>query len=115
MVVASDTAVAFVAGLAIFPALFASGIAPDSGQTLLFVTMPVLFEQMPGGLFFGGAFLLLLLVAGLTSVIAVLEVMASIARDSLGWSRGKAVGFIAATWLVMAVPVVLSQGPWSHI
>jgi len=115
IVVACDTAVAFVAGLAIFPALFAFGIAPDSGQTLLFVTMPVLFEQMPGGLLFGGMFLVLLLVAGLTSVIAVLEVMASIARDSLGWSRGKAVGVIATVWIMLAIPSVLSQGPWAHI
>ena len=115
IVVACDTAVAFVAGLVIFPALFAFGMAPDLGPTLLFVTMPALFEQMPGGLLFGGAFLFLLLTAGLTSVIAALEVMGSIARDSLGWSRPWGVGSVAAVWFLLSVPVVLSQGPWSHI
>lgn len=115
LVVACDTAVAFVAGLVIFPALFAFGIAPDSGPTLLFVTMPVLFEQMPGGLLFGGAFLFLLLLAGLTTVIAVLEVMGAIAHDSLGLSRRRGVGIVATLWLLMSIPVILSQGPWSHI
>ncbi len=115
IVVACDTTVAFVAGLAIFPALFAFGMAPDSGTTLLFVTMPVLFEQMPGGLAFGGGFLLLLLVAGLTSVIAVLEVAVAVAHDSLGWGRRKAVALIASSWLLVALPSILSQGPWAHI
>ena len=115
IVVACDTAVAFVAGLVIFPALFAFGMAPDRGPTLLFVTMPSLFAQMPGGLLFGGAFLLLLLIAGLTSVIAGLEVMSAIAHDSLGWSRRRGVGTTATVWFLMSVPVVLSQGPWSHI
>ena len=114
-VVVCDTAVAFVAGLVIFPALFAFGMAPDSGPTLLFVTMPALFEQMPSGLLFGGAFLFLLLITGLTSVIAVLEVMASIAHDSLGWSRRRGVGMVTAMLFLMSVLIVLSQGPWSHI
>lgn len=61
IVVACDTAVAVLAGFVIFPALFAFNIAPDAGPGLLFVTMPQRFEQMPGGLFFGGAFFLLLL------------------------------------------------------
>ena len=115
IVVACDTGVAFVAGLVIFPALFAFGMAPDSGPTLLFVTMPALFAQMPGGLLFGGAFLFLLLIAGLTTVMAVLEVMGAIAHDSLGWSRRRGVGIVAGMWFLMSVPVALSQGPWSHI
>ena len=115
VVVACDTAVAVLAGVVIFPALFAFDIAPDFGQTLLFVTMPALFAQMPGGLLFGGAFLALLLVAGLTSVIAGLEVMAAIAHDSLGWSRRRAVTVLASLWFMVSVPVTLSQGPWAHL
>ncbi len=68
--------------------------------------MPALFEQMPGGLVFGGVFLVLLLIAGLTTVIAVLEVMGSVPRDSLGWSRRRGVGIVAALWFLMSVPVV---------
>ncbi len=101
VVVACDTAVALLAGVVIFPALF--------------VTMPALFAQMPGGLLFGGAFLALLLVAGLTSAIAALEVMAAIAHDSLGWSRGRAVTVLASLWFMVSVPVSLSQGPWAHL
>ena len=114
-VVACDTAVAFLSGVVIFPALFAFDIAPDFGPTLLFVTMPALFAQMPGGLLFGGAFLALLLVAGLTSAIAALEVIAAIAHDSLGWSRGRAVTVLASLWFMVSVPVSLSQGPWAHL
>ena len=115
IVVACDTTVAVLAGLVIFPALFAFGISPDLGPTLLFVTMPALFQQMPGGLLFGGAFLLLLLVAGLTSVIAALQVMAAVARDSLGWSRGRAVSIVAGCWFLLSIPVAFSQGPWAHV
>ncbi len=115
VVVACDTAVAFLAGLVIFPALFAFDIEPDFGQTLLFVTMPALFAQMPGGLLFGGAFLALLLLAGLTSVIAALEVMTAVAHDSLGWSRRRAVAVLSSMWFLVSVPVALSQGPWAHI
>ena len=102
-------------GFVMATAGFAFGMAPDSGPTLLFVTMPALFAQMPGGLLFGGAFLFLLLIAGLTSVIAMLEVMGGIAHDSLGWSRRRGVGVVATIWFLLSVPVVLSQGPWSHI
>jgi NSS family neurotransmitter:Na+ symporter len=115
IVVGCDTLIALVAGLVIFPALFAFGIAPDSGPTLLFATMPVLFDNMPTGLAFGAVFMLLLLIAGLTSVIAALEVVASIAHDSLGWSRKRAVGLVATAWFFISIPVALSQGPWSHL
>ena len=115
IVVACDTTVAVLAGFVIFPALFAFGIPPDSGPTLLFVTMPALFEQMPGGALFGGAFLALLLVAGLTSVIAALQVMGAIVRDGLGWSREVAVGVVSALWFLVSIPVALSKGPWAGI
>jgi len=114
-IVAADTTVAFLAGLVIFPALFAFGMQPDSGPTLLFVTMPVLFQEMPGGLLFGGVFLFLMLVAGLTSIIAVLEVMGGILHDSLGWTRRRAVWTIGLIWFSISIPVILSQGPWSGV
>ncbi len=115
LVVASDTTVAFIAGLVIFPALFAFGMAPDSGPTLLFVTMPVLFENMTGGLIFGGVFFALMIIAGLTSVIAVLEVMTAIAQDSLGWRRERAAAVFATAWFLLAIPSALSAGPLAAV
>lgn len=115
LVVGFDTAVAFIAGLVIFPALFAFGIAPDSGPSLLFVTMPNLFEQMPAGQLFGTAFFFLLILAGLTSAIALFEVLAATVSDSLHIERKKSVLITAIVIFVLSVPIILSQGPWSHI
>ena len=115
MVVSFDTGVAVIMGFVLFPALFAFGIAPDSGQGLLFVTMPNLFGQMPAGQVFGAAFFFLLLIAGGTSVLALFEVFTATLCDSLGLERRKATAIVATSWFLASVPVVLSQGPWSHI
>lgn len=115
LVVAFDTGVAVIIGFVIFPALFAFGLAPDSGPTLAFVTLPHLFSQMPAGQLFGAAFFLLLLIAGLTSILAVLEALAVTLCDSVGMTRRKAVITVASAWFLLSIPIILSQGPWSHI
>ncbi len=115
IVVACDTAVAVLAGFVIFPALFAFNIAPDSGPGLLFVTMPQLFEQMPGGVFFGGAFFFLLLLAGITSAAAIFEVIAASLIDGYGISRTKAAVATGGLWAVLSTLVILGEGPWSAL
>lgn len=115
MVVAFDTGVAVMAGFVLFPALFAFGMDPDQGAGLLFVTMTALFEQMPGGAVFGAAFFFLLLVAGFTSQVAVFEILVATAGDSLRMPRPRAVALCAVGSFVLCVPVILSQGPWSHV
>ena len=115
IVVAIDTSVAFLAGLVIFPALFAFGMEPDSGPGLLFITMPALFARMPAGELFGAGFFFLLVIAGLTSQIALFEVMTASLCDSLGLRRTKAVWITAVGTFALSVPAILSQGPWSHI
>ena len=65
----------FIAGLVIFPALFASGLEPDAGPGLLFVTMANLFARMPAGQLFSIAFFLLLLLAGLLLLIVIGQVL----------------------------------------
>ena len=115
IVVAADTLVAFVAGLVLFPALFAFGLEPDAGPGLLFVTMANLFARMPAGQLFGIGFFLLLLLAGVTSAVAQLEVLVATLGDSWGIGRKKGVIITGSGLMLLNVPVVLSQGPWSEL
>jgi len=115
IVVTVDTLMAVLAGLVIFPALFAMGMAPDSGPTLLFVTMTAVFEQMPGGQLFGFLFFALLTVAALTSVVAAFELLTSVVTDSLGMPRRGAAATVGLGCWALSVVVIMSQGPWSGI
>jgi NSS family neurotransmitter:Na+ symporter len=89
----ADTLVAVLAGVAIFPAVFAFGIKPDVGPGLVFVTLPGIFNQMPGGYFFAIIFFILLVIAALTSSISLLEVVVSYFTEELKMGRS------FATWL----------------
>jgi neurotransmitter:Na+ symporter, NSS family len=89
-VVVADTAVAILAGLAIFPAVFAFGIAPDEGPELVYKTLPVIFHNMPGGLIWAFMFFLLLCFAALTSTISMLEVIVAYLSEQLHITRKKA-------------------------
>jgi len=86
----ADTAIAIIAGLAIFPAVFAFGISPDSGPDLVYITLPVIFQSMPGGLIWAFMFFLLLCFAALTSTISVLEVIVAYFSEQLNMTRKKA-------------------------
>jgi NSS family neurotransmitter:Na+ symporter len=71
---AGDTIFAIIAGLAIFPAVFAFGLDPKEGPGLTFITLPTLFQAMPGGFIIGPLFFILLVFAALTSMASLLEV-----------------------------------------
>lgn len=86
----ADTFIAIVAGLAIFPAVFAFGISPDSGPDLVYITLPVIFQSMPGGLIWAFLFFLLLCFAALTSTISVLEVIVAYFSEQLNMTRKRA-------------------------
>jgi neurotransmitter:Na+ symporter, NSS family len=86
----ADTLIAILAGLAIFPAVFAFNIAPGSGEGLVFITLPNIFQQMPGGLIFSLLFFILLAVAALTSTISVLEVIVAFFTEELKLKRNAA-------------------------
>ncbi len=86
----ADTAIAIVAGMAIFPAVFAFGISPDSGPDLVYITLPVIFQSMSGGLIWAFMFFLLLCFAALTSTISVMEVIVAYFSEQLKMSRKKA-------------------------
>ncbi len=105
-----DTAIAVLAGLIIFPALFSVGVDPNGGAGLVFVVLPSIFSQLPAGGLFAVAFYFLLTIAALTSTISLLEVVVSYFIDERGWERRKAALVIGGACFIMAIPSALSQG-----
>ncbi len=105
-----DTLIAFMAGLIIFPALFAMGESPAAGPSLVFVVFPKLFVNMPGGLFVGSIFFILLSVAALTSTISLLEVPVSFLVDEKKADRKKIVWVVAFIVFLIGIPSALSNG-----
>lgn len=106
----SDTLIALLAGLMIFPALFSVGLEPSQGPALVFNVLPRVFETMPGGTFLGIAFFVLLAIAALTSTVSLLEVPVAFLVDEKKWSRKKAVLALAAVVFVVGLPSALAQG-----
>lgn len=109
-IVALDTLVALLAGFMIFPALFAFGMQPDQGPSLIFNLIPVLFNYIPGGGFFRIIFFILLSLAALTSTISLLEVITSFAIDELKMPRRKAAVIFGGLTFLIGVPSALSFG-----
>jgi len=113
VIAGADMAVAFVAGLVVFPLIFALGLADHvSGSTVgaLFITLPEAFAAMGGttGRFVGLAFFLVLLVGALTSAISLLEVVVSAAIDGLGWSRRRAAWACGGAIAALGIPPAFS-------
>lgn len=115
LVVIFDTLIAIVAGLVIFPALFAFKMVPDAGPGLIFLTMPKLFSQLPGGNLVGGIFFLLLILASLSTGVGYIESLSSTTSELCNINRKKAVWATIAVILILGIPSVLSQGPWANI
>ena len=110
-----DTAVAFVSGLIIFPACSAFGVPPGEGPSLIFVTLPNIFNEMAFGRLWGALFFVFLCFAALSTVIAVFENIISFAMDMWGWERKKAVLVNLAAILVLSMPCVLGFNLWSGV
>lgn len=110
-----DTMMAVLAGLAIFPAVFSFGLAPDNGPSLVFNTLPKVFEQLQGGVLFALLFFLLVFFAAVTSALALLEVCVSFAIDKWGWGRRKATLLVAGAAFVLGIPSALSYGVLSGV
>ena len=105
-----DTMVAIMAGLVIFPAAFAFGVAPNSGVGLTFVTLPAVFSKMPFGSLFSSAFFVLLFIAALTSAISLFEVVVAYGIDQLKWKRAKSVLIMGFAIFLFGVPSALGEG-----
>src|SRR5690625_167097 len=114
-VISLDTFVAFISGMVIFPAIFAFSMAPNEEPGLIFLTLPSIFEQMPGGTIFGLVFFLLVIVAALTTGVGFVETLAANASELLKLDRKTSVWLVTGVSFLLALPSILSQGPWSHI
>jgi NSS family neurotransmitter:Na+ symporter len=107
----ADTIVALLAGIAIFPAVFAFNTEPAAGPGLVFITLPNIFEQIPGGYVFSILFFLLLALAALTSAISILEVVVAYLSEEKGISRKKATIGAAVAITFAGILCTLSMGP----
>ncbi len=105
-----DTGIAILAGLIIFPALFAAGVEPNAGPGLVFVVLPSIFGSLPAGQLFAVAFYTLLAIAALTSTISLLEVCVCYFVDEKGWTRNRASWLIGGACFALAVPSALANG-----
>ena len=115
IIVIADTSVALLAGLVIFPAVFNNGLDPAAGAGLIFQTLPVAFAQMPGGYFFACMFFLLLSVAGITSMVGLLESLISWLEELHDFPRHKATVTIVGANIFFSVFSVLGYTSLSHL
>jgi len=106
-IISLDTFVALCSGLIIFPAAFAFGVQPDAGPSLIFITLPNIFNQMAGGRFWGTLFFLFMSFAALSTLIAVFENIISFWIGAKGASRKKATLINAIAISLLSIPCVL--------
>lgn len=102
-----DTLVAICSGLIIFPACFAYNVEVDSGPSLIFITLPNIFNNMPLGRLWGSLFFIFMTFAALSTVLAVFENIISCNMDLFGWSRKKACVVNAVLMFALSLPCAL--------
>ena len=114
-VVCLDTFVAFTAGLIIFPACSAFGVEADAGPSLVFITLPNIFNNMMGGRLWGSLFFVFMSFAAMSTVFAVFENIVACVRDLTGWERKKASLICGISLAVLTMPCVLGFTVLSHV
>jgi NSS family neurotransmitter:Na+ symporter len=110
-----DTFVAIVSGLIIFPSCFAFGISPDMGPSLIFITLPNVFNGMAGGRIWGTLFFIFMTFAAFSTILAVFENIISCGMDLFHWSRKKSCIINLAVIFILSLPCVLGYNLWSAI
>ena len=110
-----DTLVALMAGLVIFPSCFAFGVEPASGPSLVFITLPIVFNAMPLGQLWGTLFFLFMSFAALSTVIAVFETIMAFSMDQWGVRREKACLVNGALIALLSIPCVLGFNVFSGV
>lgn len=111
----ADTSVALIAGLMIFPIVFAVGLDPAAGPTLVFQTLPFAFQSMPAGAMIGFLFFILILVAAITSSISLLEVPTAWGIGERGWSRHKSALIFGGGAFLIGIACLLGYNVWSDV
>lgn len=111
----ADTGVALLSGLMIFPIVFAVGLDPAAGPTLVFQTLPVAFQAMPGGSLLGLAFFVLIFFAALTSSISLLEGPVAWAINNRGWSRQRSAMAIGGLAFLIGLACALGYNVWADV
>jgi NSS family neurotransmitter:Na+ symporter len=110
-----DTAVAIMAGLAIFPIVFANGLEPSAGPGLLFQTLPIAFGQMSGGVIFGTMFFVLVSFAAWSSAISLAEPIVAWFVEKFKMSRALAAVIIGTSAWILGLATVFSFNIWSDV
>jgi NSS family neurotransmitter:Na+ symporter len=114
IIVFADTLVAILAGLVIFPAVFHNGLDPAAGAGLIFQTLPVAFAQMPGGYLFSVLFFVLLSVAGITSMVGLIECCTAWMEDHHGFARHNSAAMVVGSVAVLSIFSILSYNTLSE-
>lgn len=115
IVAVGDTLFALIAGLAIFPAVFALGGNPAAGPELAFVTLPQIFLKMPAGADVGVVFFLLLALAAITSMVALLEIPVTALTYRIRLPRWRATAGMGVCVFLLGLPSALSYGLLNHL
>jgi NSS family neurotransmitter:Na+ symporter len=110
-----DTAVAIMAGLAIFPIVFANGLEPSAGPGLLFQTLPIAFGQMSAGVIFGTMFFVLVSFAAWSSAISLAEPIVAWMVEKYKMGRATAALIIGACAWLLGLATVFSFNIWSEV
>ncbi len=111
----ADTFVAILAGLMIFPIVFSAGLDPAAGPSLIFQSLPVAFQTMPGGALIGVAFFVLIFFAALTSSISLLEGPTAWAMSRFGLSRRLTALLVAGSAFLIGLACALGYNEWSDV
>jgi neurotransmitter:Na+ symporter, NSS family len=114
-IVGGDTLFALAAAMVIFPAVFSFGMTPAQGPGLAFIVLPEIFVRMSGGATVAIAFFGLLVLAAITSLVALIEVPVAFCMAKWGWNRQKAVLACTGMAFILGVPSALSFGPLAGI
>ena len=114
-IVIADTLVALIAGLVVFPMVFANGLDPSAGTGLIFKTLPVAFSQMPYGSVVAVLFFLLLSVAAVTSMVGLTEPLVGFLMERLQCSRRRATALVIGVLFAVSLISVLSYNHWQHV
>lgn len=114
-VIILDTFVALVAGVIIFPACFTYNVEPGAGPSLIFITLPNVFMNIPFGRLWGSLFFLFMSFAAFSTVLAVFENILACVREMTNWSRGKTSLICCIFMIILSIPCAFGFNLWSSV